>query len=228
MKRRAGFTLIEAAIVMAVVGLLAAATGATLLHARKNASAGSTAYEVLLRFQGLKTRALQEQRDYAAVFINPNGDAASGCHLGSPATCARMVVLAGPPSSWTLDGFDTGAPGLVIDEIVSLERDIVLDRAAIGLAAAAPFGTITQLPTSMQATCKAPTPADSSATGMCYAVRFGADGTVGPIYPGAAPGTAPAGIALGFTSDAKREALRSWRVAVLVTFPTGILKTFPY
>lgn len=224
MKRRSGFTLIEAAIVMAVVGLLAAVAAAALNRARQNSSAGATAYEISLRLQGLKTRALQEQKDYAAVFINPTGDDAAGCRGGSLASCARLMVLAAPPATWTLGGFDSKAPGLVVDDHVWFDREIVLDAASAGVAAGAPFGTITQLPSSMQASCSA-----GSTSGLkCFAIRFGADGTVSPIYPGAAPPSAPTGISLGITSDATGKFLRSHRRAVLITFPTGIVKTYPY
>lgn len=224
MKRLPGFTLIEMAIVMAVAAALAVVTGATLVHAQRNAGAGATAYEISLRFQGLKTRALQEQRDYAAVFINPDQDDGSNCRSGSAVNCTRMIVLSAPPGNWTLDGFDPRTPGLVIDDDVWFDRPIVLDTGAAGAAAAAPFATITQLPTPMQAGCKA----SPTVTTKCYAIRFGADGTVGPIYPGAAPASPPDGISLGITTDAQRQLLRSHRRAVLITFPTGIIRTYAY
>lgn len=220
MKRQTGFTLIEAAIVIAVLGILAVAASSTFVSARANASASATSYEVVHRLHGLKTRALAEQRDYVAVIINPPGDVSTGCRTGSLDTCARFVVVKDAPPGWTPLNFDPNGPtgGGTVDDIAQIDRGIVLDTGAIGQAAPAPFGTVTQLPDPMRFTC--------AGGQVCYAVRFSGSGDVTPI--GTAEAAALSGVSFGFTSDVEREKLRSERRAALITFPTGITRTYHY
>lgn len=220
MKKATGFTLIEFAIVAAVLGLLAAGAGAAFVAARENASAGATALEVVHRFNGLKTRALGKQRDYVVVLVNPPGDVSTGCRVGSLNTCARFVVVEDPPPGWTPAGFDPDGPtgGGTVDDIFQIDWSIVLDTKATGLAAPAPFGAIEQLPESMLFSCAGEV--------SCYAIRFSASGDVTPI--GTADAARLTGVSFGFTSDAARAKLHSQRRAALITFPTGISKTYSY
>jgi prepilin-type N-terminal cleavage/methylation domain-containing protein len=219
-KSPTGFTLIEAAIVMALLGLLAAGAASTFVWARSNASAGAAALEVLNRFHGLKTRALAEQRDYVAVLVNPLGDVSTGCRVGSADTCARFVVVKDVAPGWTPAGFDpSGAiDGGTVDDVVYVDWGIVLDTGAIGRAAPAPFLGIAQLPPSMRFECHGGV--------TCYAIRFSGSGEVTPIETAA--GAALTGVAFGFTSDVAREKLHSERRAALITFPTGITQTYQY
>jgi prepilin-type N-terminal cleavage/methylation domain-containing protein len=214
MQRRSGFTLLETAMVVAVIAIIAAAAAATFVAAKRNASVGSTAFDVAARLQGLKTKALEEQKDYVFLVVNPPGDVSSSCSVLSEANCFRWFLL-NPTSAWTLAAFDVTNPAAntAIADLGSFAQGIVLDLASAGTAGPAPFDQVRQLDTPVKGSCSGRN---------CLAVRFSSSGEVNPVYAGASQPVLP-GVAFGLTSDAAAD-----RRAVLVAFPTGIVKTYAY
>lgn len=218
MARNRGFTLLEVGVVIAIVSILAVVATASVRSARRNASVGATAFEVVLRLQGLRAKALAEQESLVAVLVNAPGGVSTACGALSPAKCLRWYVLRDPDADWALAGFDPADPGekASLEESESLPAGIAIDEAATGTAAAAPFGGVKQLATQVTATCSGR---------KCLAVRFDPTGEVRPEYAGSDRPVLP-GIAFGLTSELAGAGVE--RHAVLVSFPTGIVKSFPY
>jgi len=218
MKRNRGFTLIEAGIVMAIIAILAVVAGSGLRAARRNATVGSTAFDLVLRLQGLKSQALTEQKRLVAVLVNPEGGESTACGVLNPTKCLRFYVLAEPTAAWTLAAFDPSSPGAnaSVQDKDSLPAGIALDVGARGAAAAAPFEAVRQLATQVTASCSGRT---------CVAIQFDPTGEVRPEYAGSDTPSLQ-GIAFGLKSD--MAGAGADRQAVLVSFPTGIVKSFPY
>jgi prepilin-type N-terminal cleavage/methylation domain-containing protein len=211
-----GFTLLETAIALAVVGILAAAAGAGFAAAKRNASVGSAAFDLAVRLQGLKTKALDEQREYVLVLVNPSDDVSSGCGLLSPDSCSRWALLYNPSPAWLLSSFNVASPetNCSVEATGSFATGIVLDVKAAGKTGPVPFDAVKQLDTAVKGSCNGRS---------CVAVRFSASGEVSPVYATASQPLLQ-GLAFGLTSDAAVPERR----AVLVSFPTGIVKTFAY
>ena len=89
-RRPRGFTLIELVIVIALMAIVTATAVVSLRAARRNAQVGGMSFELVLKLQGLKTKALAEQRDHLA-----------GVHAGDggPAGCSRPTAASGSSSS---------------------------------------------------------------------------------------------------------------------------------
>jgi prepilin-type N-terminal cleavage/methylation domain-containing protein len=220
MDRERGFTLIEAAIVMAVMAALAVAAGAGFSAARRNAVVGSTAYDLALFLQGLKTKALAEQGDIVVVFVNPQGNVSDGCTVFAPEKCLRMYVLSRPNDAWTLGAFDLESPATnasVLEER-PLPPGVALDlEAAIAAKTAPPpFAGVQHIDPAVRGSCE---------SRLCVALRFGSNGETTPVYAGTATPTLH-GVAFGLRSDL--ESSSATRRALLVSFPTGMVKSFIY
>jgi prepilin-type N-terminal cleavage/methylation domain-containing protein len=210
-----GFTLIEAAVVVAIIGILAAVAAGGFAAARRNAGVGSTVFDLTLRLQGLKTKALQEQKDYVFIVMNPTGGVSTDCGVLSQDKCLRWFLVSDPTTAWTLAAFNATSPGAncSVEDSGSLATGVVLDVGAAGTAGPVPFNQVQQLDANVRGSCSGRT---------CVAVRFTSSGEVNPVYAGASQPLLQ-GVAFGLTSDAAGE-----RRAVLVSFPTGIVKTFTY
>jgi prepilin-type N-terminal cleavage/methylation domain-containing protein len=216
MNQRRGFTLVEMAIALAVVAILAAVAAAAFPGARRNASVGSTAFDLAVRLQGLKTKAMDDQRNYVYVLANPAGDVSTGCGLLSQSSCFRWFLLYDPTTAWTLSSFDVANPGtnISVEDTGSFPAGVVLDVAAAGTASPAPFATVKQLDTHVLENC--------NGSSACLAIRFSANGEVVPVYASGQSGTLQ-GVAFGLATDTGTE-----RRALLVTFPTGLVKSSTY
>jgi prepilin-type N-terminal cleavage/methylation domain-containing protein len=204
MDRRRGFTLLEMAITMAVIALIAAAAAASFVAARRNASISATSFEIGELLRGLKLRAMSEKKTFVAVVVNPPGDDADDCGVLTKAKCARLLLLHSPTSSWTLANPSANA---AYEDIRWLPRGISLDLHAGGAAIPAPYDAVTMLGESR------------------VAIRFDSDGQVsgdGGI----------GGVAFGLRSGSQEadtlEEASARRRALLVSYPTGIVKSFSY
>ncbi|ABC80407.1 prepilin-type N-terminal cleavage/methylation domain-containing protein [Anaeromyxobacter dehalogenans] len=212
-RRRHGFTLVEAAIVIAVIAALAALAGSSFAAAKRNANAASAAFDLGLRLQALKTQALNEQRELVAVLTNAADGTGEGCGFFSEQNCVRLFVLE-PEAGWSLAGFDPASPAsqAAVVDTVALPQGQFFDLGQAGVAADAPFDQV-----------KVFDPAVT--TDGRLAIRFGANGEVRPVYAGASHPYL-GGVALALATSAELGA--GHRRRVVVSFPTGILKTATY
>ncbi len=224
MRRQRGFTLIEMAIVTALIAIVAAAAFVGLRAARRNATVGSVSFDLVLKLQGIRTKALVEQRDHLAVLVAGDG---SACELLSSDGCVHLFVLAAPTDGWKLQDFDPGDPGEDLDadggelvETVVLPKGIVLDLDAttVGMAGKAPFTNVSAWDPELTGTC------DSRA---CAAFRFEANGEVRGEAPGGAVLRKPGHI-VALATDLKAQTAAAEQRAVLVSFPSGIVKAYAY
>ncbi len=214
-----GFTLVEGAIVMVIVAALAALAAAGFNAAKRNGTVASAAFDLSLRAQALKMKALNEQVDYLLVVVNAADGTGTGCGFVSSANCVQAFVLSAPTATWTLAAFNPSSPAVnaSVYDTFNLPAGLAFDLASAGTAGPAPFDQVKAFDPAVKGTCS---------SRACVAVRFGANGEVGAAYAAAAPAVAPQGLALALTTDASLG--RGDRRSVLVSFPTGIVKLTTY
>jgi prepilin-type N-terminal cleavage/methylation domain-containing protein len=218
MRRGRGFTLIEMVVVIALVAVVAGLAVAGMRAARRNASMGGSSFELVLKLQGLKTKALNEQRDHLAVLHGGDGGA---CELLRREGCVRLFVLAEPNVGWRLQAFDVATPGAGTAEVVDtfvFPKGILLDGAAAGTPGRPPFGAARTWDVDLTGDCGG---------ARCAAIRFTASGEVRADRPDGTLVAKP-GHVLAFTSDLATETAGVERRAVLVSFPSGIVKSYTY
>jgi prepilin-type N-terminal cleavage/methylation domain-containing protein len=217
MRRPQGFTLIETVIVVALISLLAGIAVVGLRAAQRNANVGQASFDLVLKLQGWRTRALVEQEPHVAVVLAGDG---TGCTLLNEAGCVRVFTLVGPDATWNLSDFDPAdavSVTEVLDRIV-LPRGIVLDTDADGMAGRPPFSTIVAGDPDLSGDCGGK---------RCLAFRFEPSGAVRGESPDGTVVEKPGHI-LTLASDQGEETHAAERRAVLVTFPTGIVKSYAY
>ena len=218
MRRTRGFTLIEMALVIALVAIVAVAGFVTLRAARRNAEVGGVSFELVLRLQGLQTKALADQRDHLAVVHAGDGGT---CGILRPQGCVRLFVLAAPQPTWTLQAFSPANPGNLTGELVEtvvFPRGVLLDGAAGGMVGRPPFGTVQAWDVDLTGDCGG---------ARCVAFRFQADGTVRGERPDGTIVRKPGHI-LPLVTDLQGETRGAERRALLVSFPSGIVKSYTY
>lgn len=218
-RRAHGFTLIELMITVALIGIVAAIAIPTMRAAARNASVNSTSFDLLLRLQGLKTKALADQRTFIAVVVDAPGNDGTGCIVGFAGRCARVFILQDPTTAWKLDDFDAASPGAnasVLDAY-ELGRGIRFAIEKKDASAPPPFGDTIKI-------LDAATVGDCDGR-RCMAVRYLANGEV---HVEAGDGLKPAlkgiGLALGTEMADLTRAAESR--AILVACPSGIVKSY--
>jgi prepilin-type N-terminal cleavage/methylation domain-containing protein len=210
MRRSRGFTFIELVIVVALV--------ATLRAARRNATVGGVSFELVGQLQGLKTKALAEQRDHLAVLHAGDG---GGCSMLRQQGCVRLFVLAEPEPAWTLGAFAAANPGNLTGELVDtvvFPNGTLLDADAAGDAGKAPFGTVRTWDADLTGDCGG---------ARCVAFRFTSEGEVRGEKPDGTIVAKPGHI-LALETDLAGQSNAAERRAVLVSFPSGIVKSYTY
>lgn len=218
---RRGFTLIEIVIVLAIVAIVAAIAVASFEATRRNTSLDAIAQELGAQAQGLRALALGDQLDHVLVVVSPPGNDITNCGLLAAGDCVRSFVLRSPLAAWNVKDFDPDNPGVNAEYVdsTSFPRGVALDLGGAGAAAPAPFGAVTTYEADVRALCVGGR--------TCVAVRFGANGEVRPEY-WAAPGLTRAGLAIGLTTDQLGQTQAAKRAGLLVSFPAGITRLFPY
>lgn len=222
MRRLRGFTLIEMVVVIALVAIVAGMAVVGMRAARRNATVGGASFELVLKLEGLRTKALTEQRDHLAVLVAGDGGA---CRMLRSEGCVRLFVLAAPTSAWTLEGFSPDSAGAnldadageVVDRIV-LPQGVTLHAAAAGMAGKPPFANVEAWDADLDGTC---------GTVRCVAFRFGASGEVRGEAPDGTVVRKPGHI-VALATDLEGQSGAAERRAVLVSFPSGIVKSYTY
>jgi len=218
---RRGFTLVELAITLAIIAILAAATIAAFQARTRNATVETTALDLVSQAQGLRFRALSEQVDYLWVVASPPANDASRCGMLQAGNCVRLFILNSPTAAWNVQNFDADAPGVnaALVDSTTLPGGTVLDLAAVGRAPPAPFQNAWVFAPDVTAVCKGGR--------TCLAVRFSATGEVKAEYV-AAPGPSVGGAAIGLTSNLAGISLAAQHRGVFVSFPSGTVRSWPY
>ena len=215
MRRRRGFTLIEMAVVVAIIAVLAAAGIGIMRAAQRNANLGSATFEFAQRLRGLRFTAMRENQDY--VFVFANAVSADACRFGND-QCARWWILQAP-STWGITGFDPSNlsnGGAAYVDTGAMPNGVSLD-AGLAFVAPAPFTGVTLADTDLTTTC---------ASRACFAIRFTGNGQVLPVRVDPTNTTAKGGYAFAFTSTLANETRGAEARVVLVSFPTGLVKVF--
>lgn len=221
MRRQRGFTLIEVAVVIALIAIVTGMAIAGMRAARRNATVGSVSFELVLKLQGLKTTALAAQRDHLAVLVAGDGGA---CGMFRSAGCVRMFVLTAPTAAWTLGAFEPASPGANLDpdagevDRIVLPVGVTLDAAAVGMAGRAPFANVSAWDAELDGDCG----------GLrCVAFRFESDGEVRGEAPDGSALRKPGHI-IALATDLEGQTAAAEKRAVLVSFPAGIVKSYTY
>ncbi len=227
MRRQRGFTLIELAIVMLLVGVLASLAYAWNRAARRNAGVAATTAGLQMRIEQLQYQALAAQVDHVLVIADvPNNDA-SVCSSILSSGCARIYQLRSPAIAWRLQDFDVNAPGANVGSIVDDDRlgeGLNFYLAGAGAALPIPFNTYAAtfkvFDTDLTATCPG--------NRKCVGFRFKADGSVlpEPPDPSLASSTAKTGHAFALGSELTGSYKGARQLGVLVSSPAGIVRTF--
>jgi prepilin-type N-terminal cleavage/methylation domain-containing protein len=216
MKRTSGFTLIELMVTVAMIGIVAALAIPTMRAATQNANVNGVSFDLLLRLQGLKTRALADQRTLLAVLVDAPGNDGTGCSSVTSGRCARLFILQEPTTAWQLKNFVPSSPGTNagVREIVDLGRGIRFAKPErVGVSAPPPFGsTITTFDATASATCDGRS---------CMAVRFTPNGDVYAEGPDKTE-LSHRGIAFALSGASGANELRG----LLIASPSGIAKAW--
>lgn len=218
MRRGRGFTLIELAVVVAIIGVLTAAALGIMRMAQSNASLGSATFEFVHRLRGLRATAMRENQDYVFVFADSVTADAMDCGPFNGNRCARWWVLR-TPATWSIASFrptNVSNGGAQYVDTGAMPRGIHLDKTGRAFNVPAPFTGAVLADGDLTTTCEART---------CFGFRFAGDGRVLPLFAGVAA-TAKVGYVFALASELRKESKAADQRVVLVAFPAGIVKVF--
>jgi prepilin-type N-terminal cleavage/methylation domain-containing protein len=223
MRRDRGFTLIEFAVAVAVVGILAVASYSLSRAGLRNANLGGATHDLALPLSGLRSVAMAEGEDYLLVFADAPDNDASECRAFSTAGCAKYFVLRAPPAAWTdatVRAFDVDAPGASasLEDSWDFPRGVRLHLAPGDRHPPPPFEAVALTDAGVTQSC-----ADHR---RCFAIRYSASGRVEPVV---APGTPDrTAFAFGLRTDLAGQEAGADHRGVVLGFPTGLTKVFSF
>lgn len=208
-------------VTVAIIGVLAALAFSTSRAAARNVYLHQAATELMVRASGLRSTALSDGQDHLLVVVDAPGNDASQCGWWSSASCTRYFILFGPQPGWNLSAFDPSNPAVNanLSEVDYLPRGARLFVAGAYASPPTPFNNVVTFDTRFYGTC-----ADGS---RCFAIRFTMSGTVQAELPAGGTQIAP-GFAFVLASDASLEGAGGDHRGVVVGFPSGVVKSWPY
>lgn len=215
-----GFTLLEVAVTVAIVGVVAAMAIPIVTAARRNASVGSAAWDLALYLKGPRAKALTEQKDLVFVLVDAQGNDARGCGMLAREKCVRRFLLE-PQGGWTFAAFNPASPSTNVGDFLeqeTLPRGVRFHLPAVNRTGPVPFDTVRVLDSTLTRACGA-------GGALCLAFRFSADGQVTAESPTTAP-VSSLGVAIGLGSDLVAEHSGAELRSVLVSFPSGIVRSY--
>jgi prepilin-type N-terminal cleavage/methylation domain-containing protein len=217
MKANRGFTLIEVAITLAVIAIVASAGYFTIRTGARNAGVSGAAYEATLRLQGLRVRALGDGADLYAILLDARGNDATDCGVLARTRCTTLFVLRDVDlATFSIADLASGtvAHATLVDRY-DFARGIRFARSQDGKTAAPPFGAVEVFDTDLTKT----------ASSRAYvAFRFTRGGEVMPFFFGGTVPAGKAGSAFALGNELSDE-VRGEKKGVLVGFPTGIVRS---
>ena len=174
-----GFTLIEAAVVMAIIAVLAGIGFFVARSGKANANMASAAYELAIRLTGQRAEALADGLDRVVVLVDAPGTTrrAAAPSTAPPASATSCSGIRPPPGRST---------GSTRPARRSTPRSWSSARcrpgsgstfAARSALAGRPFQRVVILDPQLGGACGTP-------VRPCFAIRFTGDGDVRPVYPG--------------------------------------------
>jgi prepilin-type N-terminal cleavage/methylation domain-containing protein len=211
-----GFTLIEIAVVLAIIAIVATISVGYARSGMKNANVSSTAYDVALRASGLRATAMAENVDYLLVVLDAKNNDASGCRWTAQENCVQAMVLKAPVATWSLSSFDPASLGTneQLVETSTFGTSVAFDLAS-SPALPAPFSAVTLRDPDLFATCPN--------NRKCFAIRYRSSGDVVPEYAGS---TQPR--KLGSAFILRPDGGGTEHRTLVVSFPTGIVKSLAF
>jgi prepilin-type N-terminal cleavage/methylation domain-containing protein len=217
-----GFTMIELAVVLAIVAVLAGMGFFVARAGRANANMASAAYELAIRLTGQRAEALADGLDRIVVVVDAPDNDARNCGTFNSVSCLRYFVLRNPTAAWTLNAFNPASPAVNAEilEQRTMPTGVRFHLPARSALAARPFQKVVILDLQLSGAC-----GPSGLT--CFAIRFTGDGDVRPVYPAAAS-PVKTGLALVLGSNATSETRAGETKGIVVGFPSGIVRTFPF
>lgn len=218
--RARGFTLIEMAVTILVIGIAAAMTIPVMRAAVKNATVVGVGFDLKIKLEQLRARAMRDQRELVAVIVDARENEPRNC---AGDDCASFYVLH-PLAGFQLNAFD---PAEAIEDAEHVDHErlgngIKLYLPASGRAAPTPFTNVLLFDGPGEALL-----GNCGGHRRCVGFRFLADGSVQPEPPTGGAVPSRLGLAFAIGSDIDEQSSASAQRGVLVAFPSGLVRVFP-
>ncbi len=208
---RRGFTLIEVAVAIAIVSVIAAMGIGFWRSMGKNAAVGDAALEVAAQLEGLRVTAMREGVAFGALVMDTTGNDPAAC-MANRRDCLRICVVRDPVAGWSAATSNPLADALGECTIFTSGVSFRLVGAN---APPPPFSALVPNDVAL-------VPAVSGR--RVLALRFETNGLV-TVMPTAAGAPLANGVAIVLTSDAVNAAASK---GVVVSFPYGLVRTYSF